>query len=81
MRVEDSDLLKPWELKRQQFKQRARLTGRREADTLAKMRQFAAAIAAPVPASAADSPAARNNGGAQPSGAPPQGDEVRIYVI
>lgn len=44
-KVEDAELLKPWELKRRQFKQRARLTGRREADTLAKMKEFAAALA------------------------------------
>ena len=43
-KVEDADLLKPWELKRRQYKQRARLTGARETDTLAKMRAFAAAL-------------------------------------
>ena len=29
VRIEDAELLKPWELKRREYKQRARLTGRR----------------------------------------------------
>ena len=81
MRIEDGDLLKPWELKRRQYKQRAKLTGRREADTLARMRDFASALTAPAVA-AADSPAARDAaaGGAQPSGAPAT-DEVGCRML
>jgi hypothetical protein len=75
-KVEDADLLKPWELKRRQYKQRARLTGQREADTLAKMRAFAAALGGDgeTTAVAGDASAGARDGsaGAGPSAAAEQ---------
>lgn len=70
-KVEDADLLKPWELKRRQYKQRARLTGARESDTLAKMRAFAAALGGGGEPTAAAS-ARDGDAGAGPSAAAEQ---------
>ena len=38
--MENADLLKPWQLAREQYKQRKRLVGDREKATLARLRQF-----------------------------------------
>ena len=38
--VADADLLKPWQLSREKYKQRKRLVGDREKDTLARLAKF-----------------------------------------
>ncbi len=38
--MENADLLKPWQLAREQYKQRKRLVGDREKATLARLKHF-----------------------------------------
>ena len=42
--VENADLLKPWQLAREKYKQRKRLVGDREKATLARLKHFSDAI-------------------------------------
>lgn len=65
-RVEDAELLKPWELKRREFKQKKRLTGNRDKDTLAAMRDFSKQLAT-LPSDAVPSAAARDGTAAPPA--------------
>lgn len=45
--VADADLLKPWQLSREKYKQRKRLVGDREKDTLARLAKFQSVLRAP----------------------------------
>lgn len=44
--MENADLLKPWQLAREKYKQQKRLVGDREKTTLARLKQFTANLKA-----------------------------------
>jgi hypothetical protein len=44
--VENADLLKPWQLAREKYKQQKRLVGDREKSTLARLKRFTATLKA-----------------------------------
>ncbi len=63
-RIEDAELLKPWELKRREYKQKKKMTANRDKNTLAAMQAFSKTLAGltqSVPASAPGSPAGKQS--------------------
>lgn len=63
-RIEDAELLKPWELKRREYKQKKKMTANRDKSTLAAMQAFSKTLAGltqSVPASAPGPPAGKQS--------------------
>lgn len=56
-RIEDAELLKPWELKRREYKQKRKMTAKRDKSTLAAMQAFSQKLAAAAKSSPALVPA------------------------
>lgn len=66
-RVEDAELLKPWELKRSEFKQKKKLTGNRDKSTLAAMQAFSKQLTSLPPAAQSTPQAGQEEKGASAS--------------
>ncbi|PRW58227.1 peptidyl-prolyl cis-trans isomerase CYP57 [Chlorella sorokiniana] len=73
IKVADSELLTDWERKRQEYKQRKRLGGSREKETLARLAKFRQGLKSkPVPAPEKAGAEAERQQGAQPAAASEQ---------